>query len=290
MTGCSTGAAAPGSSADALVVAENAGAVLAVVSLTPGDVGTNEIRVDLFASGDRVARRARVALSTGGHEVAAADLAPGLQLPLADPAPLRGSLAVPTAGLYQLTVNVDGQISSAIALELPARRAPADVLAAIDRAMDTLTSYSERQTLGSGGPSYEFRYQYRAPDRVRYTLLSEAAPPREAILIGDRRWDREIGGHQESWVASQGGTPIVVPNFTYAARSHNVRVIGHDDTGGRDLDVIAFVDDGFGVPAHYRLWVDAETHRIERYVMMAFGHFMRGTYADFNAPLEISAP
>lgn len=286
---CSSGSGAAARPDDALVVAENAGAVLAVVSVTPGDVGTNDVRVDLFASSDRIARRARVALLAGGHEVAAAGLAPGLQLPFTSPGSLRGALAVPSAGSYELTVDVEGQTSGAIAVELPAARGSADVLAGVDRAMNALTSYSERQTLSSG-PTYEFRYQYRAPDRMRYTLLSETAAPREAILIGDRRWDRELGGHQEGWVASQGGAPIVVPSFAYTAGSHNVRIIGYERTGGAELEVVGFVDEGFGVPAHYRLWVDAKTHRIERYAMMAFGHFMRGTYADFDAPVQISAP
>lgn len=66
LTACSPGPGGPMSEA-ALVVAENAGPVLAVVSLTPGEVGMNDVRLDLFVSSDHVARRARVALSTGGR-------------------------------------------------------------------------------------------------------------------------------------------------------------------------------------------------------------------------------
>lgn len=287
---CSSQATAEAVPDDALVVAENAGALLAVVSLAPGDAGTNDVRVDLFASVDRVARRTRLALVAGGREVAMTDLAPGLQLPWTAAAPLRGALTVPSAGSYELTVSVEGQAAEPIPLELPGRRASAPLLASIDRAMNGLTSYREQQTLSGGGPAYEFRSEQRAPDRMRYTLVSPGGLPRETILIADRRWDRELGGHQAGWVASQGGAPIVVPSFEYAAKPASIRIIGRESAADGERDVIAFRDGARGTPVYYRLWVDTASHRVHRYVMMAFGHYMRGTYAAFDAAIEISAP
>lgn len=289
---CSPGPSASTPPEDALVIAENVGSVLAVVSLAPAEPGANEVRIEVLGSGgERVDRRARIALLADGREVSATDLAPGIRLPFAAAVPLRGTISVPAAGAYEVTVSLEGQAGSAsIRVELPARRAPDGLLATVDDAMNALASYRERQTLSGGGPAYDFRYEYRAPDRLRYTFSNPGTAPREAILIGDRRWDRALEGHDAGWVAGQGGAPIVVPSFAYAAKPRNARVIGHEGAGEGGLEVIAFVDGARGLPLYHRLWVEPASHRVQRYVMMAVGHYMRGTYADFDRPIEISAP
>lgn len=79
-------------------------------------------------------------------------------------------------------------------------------------------------------------------------------------------------------------------NFRSGRSTSNGAFIGHERAGASEVEEIAFVDEGSGVPAHYRLWVDAATRRIQRYVMMAFGRFMRGTYVEFDAAVEMRAP
>lgn len=284
------GAPAPGDD-EGLVVAESVGALLAVVSIMPGDVGGNQVRLRLFdPAGKPAASAGRIVLRADGDTVATTGLARDLAPPGADPGPAHGSLFVPRAGLYEVSLDLDGAGSATIPLELPAPHAAPERLAAVDRAMNALRGYREQQTLTSGGPVYTFLYEYSAPDRMRFSFSAPAVPRHETVIVGDRRWDRDTEGHDEIWRAGSGGTPIVVPSFSYGDRPAAVRVIGHEEAPDGSLDLIAFVGRSGTTPLYYRLWVDPRSDRVRGYVMMAVGHYMRGTYTDLDASIEIEPP
>jgi len=54
------------------------------------------------------------------------------------------------------------------------------------------------------------------------------------------------------------------------------------------VEIVSFADST--LPAAYRLWVDAESHRILQLAMEAPNHHMLSRYDQFDEPLEIEAP
>jgi len=78
-----------------------------------------------------------------------------------------------------------------------------------------------------------------------------------------------------------------VPASDLAREATRIALIGRDHDGAQPLIEIAFIQPG-GI--HYRVWAGASDHLVRRYTMMANGHYMTGTYSDFDAPLDIAAP
>lgn len=273
-------AAAPDVADAGVSVAENAGATLVVLSLDPGGPGLNTVRVDLRdAKGAFVPGTVRVDLDLGGSRVAGATLAG---------ADRRGTLAVGHAG--RADVRVTGLEGAAAGLDvrfsmdLPASRVAPEALARVDQAMQGLRTLRETQTLSGGGPSVTFHFEYEAPDRVRYTAIDARGAAHETRLLGRDRFDRDAGG---AWTRSDLGLALKVPHSEYAHGAARVRLIGHERDGAQDVLELAFVQDG---GTYYRIWMGSEDHLVRRYLMMAKGHYMTGSFSDAGAPLAISPP
>ena len=263
-----------------VTLAANDGPTLIVVSLDPARTGDNTLSVDLrSANGDVVAGSVQVGITIDGA------IASSLTLPSGD---RRHAVTLDHGGQAEITVRAtDGPAASAhvtLALTLPIAPLPASTLSDIDAAMRGLHTLRETQTLTSGGPTLLFSFQYAAPDRVRYTLVKPGAPISETRLIGAERFDRDGAG---PWASSDMGFASRVPASDLARESTRVALIGTGHDGAQPLIEIAFVQPG-GV--HYQVWAGANDHLVRRYTMMANGHYMTGTYSDFDAPLDIAAP
>lgn len=220
----------------------------------------------------------RVDLSLDGTSSFSATLAaPGRQ----------GGLRIDHRGHADVRVTVlDGKsagANAAFTLDLPAERPPDAALADIDRAMASLRSVREAQTLSGGGPLILNHIEYLAPDRVRFITVEPTGEIQETRLIGRDRFDRDPGG---GWTRSDLGFPSRVPSTAYARGATRVRIVGHSQDGFEELVEIAFVQGG----SYYRVWAGAHDHRVRSYSMMARGHFMTGAYADYDAPIAISVP
>lgn len=265
-----------------ITLAENTGPTLVILSLDPAAVGENSAQVALRDPGGKpVPGRIRISLTLDGAAAGSVDLS------VAD---RRGTLRVPRAGRASLAVQmIDGPRAGSTVtfqIDLPVEPAPPAILTQVDEAMNTLRSLRETQTLASGGFEYLFRYEYQAPDRLRYTYVAPDGRLHETRILGAKRFDRDTGG---DWATSDLGVESRVPSFGYADRSYRLRVIAHERAGAQELLVLALVR-RTSLDIHYRLWVGAQDHLVRRYVMMALGHYMTGSYADFDAPLEIVPP
>jgi len=283
---CAPSGSAPSSRAQSatadtgVTLAENSGPTLVVLSLDPAEPGANTVQIDVHdATGAPIPGSVRVDGSLDGAQIVSATLPTAAH---------RAALAIAHSGRAEFRATVlDGKGAGAtvsFALDVQAGRAQESTLGDIDRAMLSLRTMRETQTLTSGGPPLVFHFEYLAPDRVRYTTLSPTGQLTETRLIGRDRFDREAGG---PWTHTDLGFPTRVPFSAYAHDATRVRVIGHDRDGGQDILELAFVQ---APGTYYRLWVGAQDHLVRHYVMMAQGHYMTGAYSDYDAVLAIAAP
>jgi len=167
------------------------------------------------------------------------------------------------------------------ALNLPTGGART-ILAQSDLAMNRLTSLSERQMIGAGGPTTTTYYQWAAPDRLR--LRSDAGS--ETIIIGKQRFDRTSG----SWIPSAwpdaGGYRW--PIYEYARTAAEVTLLRRETLEGTPCWVLSFLDTPSG--GRLTLWIGEADGLVRRQQMFAVGHYMESVFSDFNAPVTITAP
>jgi hypothetical protein len=122
-------------------------------------------------------------------------------------------------------------------------------------------------------------WRFAAPDRQTYSIVNGP----QAIVIGDRRWDR-LPGHD--WQASD-QSPIREPIPLWEAVT-NARVLGTPTLRGRPTWKISFFDPQ--IQAWFTIWVDRQTTRTLELRMTAQAHFMHQLYGPFDRPLRIVPP
>ena len=167
------------------------------------------------------------------------------------------------------------------ALDLPTGGART-ILVQSDLAMNRLTSLSERQMIGAGGPATTTYYQWAAPDRLR--LRSDAGS--ETIIIGKQRYDRTSG----NWIPSAWPDPSGYrwPIYEYARTSAEVTLLRRETVDGTPCWVLTFLDTPSG--GRMTLWIGEADGLVRRQQMFAVGHYMESAFSDFNAPVTITAP
>jgi len=266
-----------------LSLADHAGATLVILDLSPARLGDNTARVRLRDPGGRlIGGSAQLSLRRGGRQLATVNLTANTG---------EGRLGIDGADDYELVVDAAprGEPSGTVhfAVRLPAEPASASLLQRVDTTMNQLRGLRESQTLTSGAFVYVFSFDYQSPDRTHYSFTGPEGMRHETLLIGTRRFDREGPG---PWSETDLGIPVAAPNFAYSDGAHRVRQIGRENVGGRDTLVFALVSGAAPVERYYRLWIDAASLQVERYTMMATGHYMGGSYRDFDAAIEINPP
>ncbi|MGH2452428.1 MAG: copper resistance CopC/CopD family protein [bacterium] len=157
------------------------------------------------------------------------------------------------------------------------------LLAATDEAMNRLRALRQRQEIadGSGNDVVTF-YAFTAPDAMHYKVVGGS----EAIFVGEKRFDTDGSGWQESRAPDR----FRFPNFTYAENATNVVLGPRQVVNGARTQAVVFVLNLGSARARYAVWVDERTRRIIREAMVARSHYMTNDYFDFNAPIRIRAP
>ncbi len=198
-----------------------------------------------------------------------------------------------TAGCYEAVLPgttmprraaVSFSDGSHLSFRLPAHGPSARALGLVHRAeaeyrrIRSMVTY-ERLASGPHQAAYTTYYAV-APDRLHFVVRGED----ESILIGNRRWDRALGG---TWHESA-STPInpIAPYWTPLVT--NATVLSSSTVGGRPVWVISFADPQ--TPGFFTIRVDKNNHRTLELEMTAAGHFMHHLYAGFDAPIKVEPP
>jgi hypothetical protein len=173
------------------------------------------------------------------------------------------------AGAGPLTVTVDGR---RLRFDLPARAPDAsDLLRQVTRSYRASTTIVFDERLASSPTNGTVtRFAVVAPDRLSYR--TRGGP--EAVVIGERRWDRDRPGAR--WLESDQSPLDVTQPYWRAAT--NVHLIAPN--------VVTFVDRR--IPAWFR--VTLAGMRPRRVAMTAASHFMVDRYVGFDGPVTVSPP
>jgi hypothetical protein len=119
-----------------------------------------------------------------------------------------------------------------------------------------------------------------APDRLSYTSRGGG----QAIVIGDRRWDR--ASPTARWQRSP-QDPLHLPAPDWESVK-DPSLLGAGRVDGRAVWVVTFRDPT--IPGWFEVSIDQHTHLPLVVRMVAAAHFMDRRYERFNAPLRVRRP
>jgi len=133
----------------------------------------------------------------------------------------------------------------------------------------------------ASGPGEEVTSLWKivAPDQVSYAIRGGSG----AVIIGDKRWDRESAGGK--WVESD-QVPLTQPQPFWAEVS-DPHLLGSATVGGHPVWKVSFFD-----PvslAWFEIAIEKSTGRTLDLHMTGTAHFMHDTYTSFDRPLQIEA-
>lgn len=197
-------------------------------------------------------------------------------------ATLRTDAAAPK---LRIRVRRIGGRTSTVTVRLPTDPQPARaaaLVAADERALLALRSLVVHERLAGDGHSTPLTTVFRmaAPDRLAYSSRGAG----DAIIIGDRRWDRS--GDQARWQQSPQDR-LQVPALEWGS-VHDPSVLGASRVAGRAVWIVSFSDPT--VPAWFTVWIDQRTKLPLRVRMTAAAHFMDRRYGAFDVPTRIVPP
>jgi hypothetical protein len=179
-----------------------------------------------------------------------------------------------------IDLRVSGKKPVTWSVPLPKPWPPRDASAIVARATKTfrqLKTLTTDDSLSSGlGRTLHTRWVVAAPNRLTYQVRGGPS----AVIIGNTRWDKVAPG--EPWVKSV-QTPIHQPTQFWVSWQ-NAHVIDETPKVWR----ITFFDPK--TPGWYEIRVAKDTRRTLHMRMQAAAHFMRQTYRNFNAPVQIAPP
>lgn len=180
-------------------------------------------------------------------------------------------------------VVIQGELSTRWRLGLPTAWPPPDasrMVARAERVWRSLHSLSFTERLASDEQhAVKSTWQLQAPDRLAYHVEHGS----EAVIIGNRRWDRTAAGRWRE--SSQIPVTQPIPPWVSAA---NARVLGRIVGGGRSAWKVSFFDPQ--TPGWFTLVLDRRTFRTLELEMITTAHFMHDVFSSFNATPAIEAP
>ncbi|HET7377692.1 MAG TPA: c-type cytochrome, partial [Anaerolineae bacterium] len=155
-----------------------------------------------------------------------------------------------------------------------------DLLSRADRSMNALTSLTEDQDIrDDAGHELIVRFDYAAPDRLRYTIKNGAT----AIDIGAFDYQQKPDG---SWLKNDRAIPFKWPNFKYSTVATNAQLQANDDINGVKAAVVSF---DYGDYA-WKVWIDPSTSQLVKLSMDGPEHHMTSLFSNFNTAPSIDAP
>ncbi|MGB2953513.1 MAG: copper resistance protein CopC [Gaiellaceae bacterium] len=253
---------------DALVLATEDDQLAVALAVRP----RGEVEATVIGPNGYAASGLDLAFKLGRHTVAATSCGPGCYRAT------RG-LRRPARTLIRVLVSGRGP-----AFTLPARW-PAPTADAIvgraTRVFRRLRTLVIHERLASSPQNFlKTTYELVAPNRLAYQIAGGA----QAIVIGDRRWDRDNA--RARWQRSS-QTPLRQPTpfWTSWTRSH---LLGTAQLGGRPVWLASFYDPAS--PAWFKVWIDKRSYRTLQLRMTAAAHFMHHVYGPFDAPIRIAPP
>ena len=211
-----------------------------------------------------------VSFGLGGRTLQADPCGPGCYRAEAPPSNVPEAIDLRVSGKKPVTWHVP----------LPKQWPPRDASAIVARATKTfrrLKTLTTDDSLSSGlGTTLHTRWTVAAPNRLTYQVRGGPS----AVIIGNTRWDKVAPG--EPWVKSV-QSPIHQPTQFWVSWQ-NAHVIDETPKAWR----ITFFDPK--TPGWYEIRVAKDTRRTLDMRMQAAAHFMRQTYRNFNAPVQIAPP
>jgi mono/diheme cytochrome c family protein len=155
-----------------------------------------------------------------------------------------------------------------------------DLLGRADRSMNALISLTEDQSIkDDSGHELIVRFDYAAPDRLRYVLQSGAT----AIDIGTFDYQQKPDG---TWLKNERAIPFKWPNFRYAALATSAQIQANENLNGVNAAVVSFEYGNF----MWRVWIDPSTSHLLKLSMDGSSHHMLSLFNNFNAAPAIDAP
>jgi copper transport protein len=183
-----------------------------------------------------------------------------------------------------VTIRRLGRAPSRLRFPFPAHWPPpsaTQLAARATRVFAALRTLTIDEHLGSDATNVRHTiWRLAAPDRLSYTIDGSS----QAVVIGDRRWDRNPG---TDWVESP-QTPVRQPTPTWGGVPSRATLLGRGSVDGRPVWRISFVDRS--IPAWYTVAIDTHTGRTLELEMTAAAHFMHHLYSGFDEPLSITPP
>jgi copper transport protein len=175
--------------------------------------------------------------------------------------------------------------ASIVSATLPARPQPARaaaLVAADERAIRGLHSLAITERLASDSTHVlRTTWQMVAPDRLSYTGRAAG----EAIVIGNRRWDR--ANRAARWRRSVQDPRLRLPALDWSS-AEDPSLLGPGTFRGTPVWLVSFRDPT--VPAWFEVAIDRRTLRPLVVRMVAAGHFMARRYERFDERLRIEPP
>lgn len=195
----------------------------------------------------------------------------------------RASLPLQSRGM---TVSVDirgGGATTRWRVRLPTRwpMSAATLMARAGAVWRALRSLSYVDRLASGpGEEVTSDWQVVAPDRLAY----EVEHGSDAIIIGDKRWDRPPGG---AWSESPQDPPLTQP-LPFWVSVKDAHLLGAGRFAGLPVWIVSFFDPS--TPAWFEVELDKSTLHTLDLRMITTAHFMHDTYSAFDGPPEVNPP
>ncbi len=188
------------------------------------------------------------------------------------------------AGCYRANVRASGGTvrvevgKRSATFVVPLRRAPGKpFVRRATRAFSNLRSVVYREHLASSPTlAIDTLWQLESPNRLTYAIRGGS----DAVVIGQRRWDRAHGGR---WIESQ-TTPLLLPSPPWGTTIVDAHVLSSD----RRTTVVSWANPD--IPAWFTGSFDTRTALPRTLEMIAAAHFMHHRYLSFNRPLAIRPP
>jgi hypothetical protein len=252
----------------ALLLAQEAGT--RAVALAVGQGARQRLTATVLSSSGDAASGLTLSFRVGTASLPARPCGPGCY-----------TASSPRGALRRVTVVLPGR---EVAFVIPSEARPAAaIVARAARVFSGLRSLVYVESLRSGPTGGLLTtWRLKAPNEVTYDIRGGAS----AVIIGERRWDRERPG--APWRRSQQIPALRVPKPSWGDVAVNAHVLGTARVAGRPVWIVTFANPT--TPAWFTAWIDRSTYRTLRLRMTAAAHFMRHRYVEFDRPLAIRPP